>query len=536
VTTAPTTAGCAPVRPVRGGRGAAVAGGRQESWALGVTAVGMTTVLLVLLVPALRHWFVLPVAACGTLVAPDAVDWARRRLDTFDLQAVIGVVGLHFFFLTPLLHVTLDSWPRYLVPPADWRHALGQMALLNLLGLTLYRFVLARPAAGRRGGAARAPARTDPARLQLAGALCAASSVVAFCWLVRQLGGVGGYLGTVADSREELVGMGTALLAAGQFPLLAFAVVVVRWRVYLRAHPAVTMALVAALAVAQLVAGGLGGSRSHTVWPVMAGICMCHLAVARVRRRVLVAAFAVAVAFMYLYGLYKSAGSAVLDVLSGATTASELSAQTGRDLELLLLADLGRADIQALTLDRQREGAAAVGHGVTYVGDLAFLVPDRILPDPPADKVELGTDMLFGSGAYASGLRSTHIFGLAGEGILNFGSAGAVMAFVALGLFVRSAGGLYRRAAGGRAGPGGTGGGDGGDGDDGAVGGRLLAATLPTAAVLVLGSDLGNLAWFAANHVAVLAAVVFLARTRPLRPPGSTRPVRAPRPRPECLP
>src|SRR5437588_10852622 len=51
------------------------------------------------------HWFVLPVACCGALIGIDAVDWLRGRVHLLDPVGILGLYGLHFFFLAPLLHV-----------------------------------------------------------------------------------------------------------------------------------------------------------------------------------------------------------------------------------------------------------------------------------------------------------------------------------------------------------------------------------------------------------------------------------------------
>src|ERR1700741_1942146 len=54
------------------------------------------------------HWFLLPVLFCGVLIGCDAADWFRGRLNLFDPAGIIGLLGLHFFFLAPLLHVILE--------------------------------------------------------------------------------------------------------------------------------------------------------------------------------------------------------------------------------------------------------------------------------------------------------------------------------------------------------------------------------------------------------------------------------------------
>src|ERR1700754_448930 len=101
---------------------------RASSWLIGAVVVIVTTLLFLLFFPDLRHWFVAPVTLCGVLAAPDAVDWVRKRLDIFDPQGLLGLMGLHFFFLAPMLHIPFDYWARFVEPSTDWRHALGHMA------------------------------------------------------------------------------------------------------------------------------------------------------------------------------------------------------------------------------------------------------------------------------------------------------------------------------------------------------------------------------------------------------------------------
>jgi hypothetical protein len=200
---------------------------------------------------------------------------------------------------------------------------------------------------------------------------------------------------------------------------------------------------------------------------------------------------------MYLYGFYKSAGADAIDVFTGARSVDEVSSDTGRDIPLLLLGDLGRADIQALVLDRELARPDLAGDGLTYLGDMLFLVPQDVRPDLP-DKVTVGTDLLYGEGAHDFGIEASQIYGLAGEATLNFGPIGAVLSFIPLGLLVRVARSRHRAAL----------------LPDAPVDVRLLASWLPIVVILVLTADLDNVLWFAVNNIAVLTCVVLLSRRR----------------------
>src|SRR6476619_5415760 len=79
---------------------------------------GVQAVILLVLVssyPDLMHWFVLPVLAAGTLIGVDAVLWFTGRVQLFYPAGILGVLGVHFFFLAPLLHIIWNTEMPYIV-------------------------------------------------------------------------------------------------------------------------------------------------------------------------------------------------------------------------------------------------------------------------------------------------------------------------------------------------------------------------------------------------------------------------------------
>src|SRR5262249_26329541 len=111
------------------------------SWVLAALVCVVTVLGFLADSEELQHWLLVPVTLCGILVGKDAIDWLLGRMNLFDPAGIIGVLGVHFFFLAPLLHVAWDYWLEYVVPPPDWRDWIGEMAFLNLGGLLVYRFV-----------------------------------------------------------------------------------------------------------------------------------------------------------------------------------------------------------------------------------------------------------------------------------------------------------------------------------------------------------------------------------------------------------
>jgi hypothetical protein len=474
---------------------------RAASWAVGAAVVLVATALFVCLVPPLRHWMTVPVTACGVLVAPDVADWVRKRVDVFDPQAVVALVGLHFFYLAPILHVAVGYWPRFVPPAEDWRVALGRVAVVNVAGLLLYRMVLARLGPEPR----LTLAGVDRRRLLFTATVALLISLGVFVLFVAEFGGIVEYLRHMTMVDRDLTGLGVMVLVSSAFPTVAFLLALVTWRDAFRRRPALLVLALLVFLLVLLVAGGLRGSRSSIVWPMLIVIGMCHLLVAPIRRRVLAVALLASLAFMYVYGFYKSAGLDAFGIFTGRQTVEELSNRTGRDLPVLLLGDLGRADIQALVLERVNAGHSPLAYGATYLGDIASFLPGVDEP-PVATKVHAGTDMLYGPGSYGAGVRSSRIYGLAGEAMLNFGAVGAVVVFLPFAWLVRRARACHGRAR----------------GPDGSLGLRVLAPILPISLVVILTADFDNVVWFVADHAAVITAAVLLSRRNPAAERRST--------------
>jgi hypothetical protein len=473
---------------------------RAVSWFIAIGMIAISTVVLLLIYPQLRQWFIAPVAAGGVLIGVDAVDWFRGRLDTFDPQGLLGLMGLHFFFIAPIMQVILNHWVLYVDPPnADWRVALGRMAVLNAAGLLIYRLIVDFSVRRREP---RPVADLKPQAFSTVVGVGILLGMLGFAVEIYHLGGVSAYLNVSSQGQARTANAGTGwlLVIAESFPLLAFVAIIVAKRDRLRDHPVRLIILFSAFFVAQLLVGGLRGSRSNIIWPVLIGAGIVHLAVRHIPRRTMIATAMIGLAFMYVYGFYKSYGNQATAAIQGQIGVNSQEAST-RSLSSVLLEDLGRSDIQALVLDRQRYKTAPLEHGRTYVGDLSVLVPNFVIPSTYPDKVSAGTDMLYGQGSFADGTYSTHIYGLAGEAILNFGPIGAVLSFIPLGFVVRFARRRYRDAVTRKR-----------------LAASLLVPTLSVVVVLMLGSDLGNLAFFLAKQVLPLAAVVLIAQKITGRP------------------
>jgi hypothetical protein len=443
----------------------------------------------------LLHWFVVPVALCGVVVLEDVVKWLRGDVDVFDPIGVLGLFGTHFFFVAPLLHVQWDYWMGEVNSPADWRPWLGGMAALNFVGLLAYRAARAhfQPAAtdagrgksGMETSSAFAP-RTevmlrsesrlfpsrDPGAVRgrstrgwrlrprrfvwcLGGALLLAGALQFLVF--RSYGGLWSYVSAVEEEGHAFLGSSRIAMISESFPILAMIgyAVYVGWRRKTPSWPAL-MFVLTVFCVVKILFGGLHGSRSNIIFAVFWAAGIVHFGIRPIPKKLVIAGLAVLVGLAYLYGFYKSGGVEGLQrALHSTQSRSDAEAETGRTVETILLGDLGRSDVQAFVLNRttDEDSDYQFAFGRTYVGGVLAILPGPLWRNRPPTKVKEGTDALYGRGSYRERAlssvqekdkyvgKTSRVFGLAGEALLNFGPLGIPVAFAMLGVVV----GLTRR-------------------------------------------------------------------------------------------
>jgi hypothetical protein len=175
---------------------------------------------------------------------------------------------------------------------------------------------------------------------------------------------------------------------------------------------------------------------------------MVHLTVRKLTRTVAAVGIVFLVAFMYIYGFYKQEGLVGLErIYAGAEAMDASTKQSGRTLKGTILGDLSRSAIQALALSRVSSPKTQYqfGLGRTYLGALALFIPRSIWPDRPATKVQEGTEMIYGSGSYTKGgVGASNVYGLLGEGLLNFHPLLVPLLFCVPGIAIGLLSRLYR--------------------------------------------------------------------------------------------
>jgi hypothetical protein len=353
-----------------------------------------------------------------------------------DPLGLLGVVGYHFFFLAPLLHVCWNYWLPTTDTPVEWRDWLGGMGIANAAGIVCYRAIAARCLIRSRN--TRAVWKFSKRRFRNLALILLAITATAQAAVYASFGGVSGYIDTYRRHPESFQGTGWLFVVSESFPILAIMAFAVWARSRnLRWTTQRTASVLFFFFILLLIFGGLRGSRSNTVWALVWAAGIIHLWIRRISRGAVYVGLVCLIAFMYVYGFYKELNGKSESI----SQTIALGKKRGRTLPAALLGDLGRADIQAFILYRLVSGDNdyELKWGATYVGAIALLIPRVVWPERPPTAVKAGTEIQHYGGSYAPGqFESSKVYGLAGETMLNFGPLAIPVAFAGFGLFVWS--------------------------------------------------------------------------------------------------
>ena len=457
----------------------------SKSWILAISTTFVGGPVILALSPIDWWGFVVPVVMASPLIFVDLFRWGRGIYDTFDPAGLFAIIGTYHFIVAPLIHASTGYWARWL-PEVDWLSSLALLCWLNLLGLILYRLSFSA-SRFNSGYTSPRPALT-PSACRGAALGLAVATVVHFLSILH-LGGISGYIRAIETRQEgSLDGFGSVFAVSESAPFLASIVYVARRQGKdIRGQELLIFFL--ALSMLSLVFGGARGSRNTFLWPLVFAAVLVHRYLRTIPRQFVVIGIAFLVGFSYVYGFYKSTGTEILSAVQEAGNREQLEASTARTAESLLVDDLARIGIQAWLVGRYLDKDVDFDpvFGETYIGAATLPLAGRLIDAPARTKLEVGSEIRYGPRAAEVGLRSTRVYGAAGEALLNFGLLGIPMAYFLLGPSVQ-----FLRRAGSRGGP-------------------VLAPLATVSVIYLFLNDSDNLVFFLVKFGLFPAVVLWLA-------------------------
>jgi hypothetical protein len=413
-------------------------------------------VAFIMLNSVLLHWCLIPLYLSGIMMGAEAVRWVRGRVDTLDPKGLIGAYGFHFFFLAPLIFLCFDMQAGFVNEPRDWRIWIGYIGWINLLSLFMFEvfqsvgFSLWPMQAKTHW---KMKERLSIVFITLAILICFLAWVI---FLVR-MGGISGIIHArlaAADSSgtgvmEGVSGTGILRILMRSLTLLIVVMVTICRRKFKKKSLIVVGTIMVVFFSMQLIIGGLSGHRFIVVYPFIVLLGIVHYFWRYISPKLLILILVFLIIFSYAYGIYKYSGKSFMDLVHGKKTFSEVSKNSGNSLLSVLVKDLSRTDIQGWMIYKYFNfyNGYELRLGKTYLFSPFVLYPSWLPPKGnimQRVKVEAGTEYIFGKNFYAADKRyrkSSRVYGLAGEALLNFGIWSIPFVFCIYGLAV----GFYRR-------------------------------------------------------------------------------------------
>ncbi|MCR4158986.1 hypothetical protein NUK34_08990 [Kerstersia gyiorum] len=263
-------------------------------------------------------------------------------------------------------------------------------------------------------------------------------SFLAQVYVYISFGGVMGYLTTWSESRDEFVGLGKVFIVSEAFPSI-FAVLAVAtiFRKDLKNKGFWVLFLFLCFFIAKLFFGGFRGSRSNTVWGLFWFAGIVHLYIYKLKLRHFLFGFIFVFSFVSIYSLYKSFG---INAFSGEYSLSD----TGRyeDTNPLLrigMNDFSRVGVHSYILHEYLNRSDYQDKfGQTYAMSFAGMLPGLRSVLNFHNKNSAGAELFYGSyvDIGVSDFFNSRVYGLYGEGLLNFGPVLAVVLFLFAGFFI----------------------------------------------------------------------------------------------------
>lgn len=389
----------------------------------------------------LFHPFIIPVYLTGIIIGFDLIRWVRGEIEVFDPVGFIGVFGYHFFFLAPILQIYWEKNMAYVIQPDDWKTWVMGMGYINLFGVLIYR--ISRSYFDKKHNKlfeSKIKWEINTKKLLL---ISIPSLIIMFLlqtYIYISFGGISGYVSSYTSGEGSFSGMGFLFMISESFPILLLIVVIhlIKNKKYTKSILFIVLIFIVFF-ILKLYFGGLRGSRSNTLWGVIWAAGIIHFFIKKFTRKSILLGSVVLLLFVFIYGIYKGSREDFLEIVTSETSVMELSEESGRGIETLLLGDLSRTQTQSYILYKLVEHPKSydLSYGRSYLGDLAILIPKSVFPERPPTKVKEGTEIIKGKGSYNSeGYTSSRIYGLTGEFMLNFGYFFSPIIFMVLGYLI----------------------------------------------------------------------------------------------------
>lgn len=387
--------------------------------------------------PNVRHWFLIPNYIMGCLLIYMSItSFFESNYKFFAVKFIVFVFSFYFFTIVPLLTIKWNYFIPNVVQPNDWNVWIGLLSIMNLIGIILFILV-------QKLNVFNIKFKTWDINYKRFYSLAILTLIVSFCvqtYYYISLGGISSYINLYSDrgNNEAFNDAGLIFTLTEAFPIVLGILVIIHMKRKNYAPKWIWLTLfLIVIFIIRMYFGGLRGSRSNTIWAIFWIAGLIHFWIRPINLKVITLGSILLILFMNIYSIYKIHGEDFFEIFIQSEERIEVLNENSTGLETVLLHDFGRTDTQSYLLYKNFKGENFImASGETYLGTLTLLLPDGIDPFDFERKVRFGTDALYGNGSFENGITSSKVYGLYGEGILNFGMIFGLLSFAVWGLIV----------------------------------------------------------------------------------------------------
>lgn len=263
-------------------------------------------------------------------------------------------------------------------------------------------------------------------------------SFLAQILIFLKFGGISGYLNSWTEDKESFSGLGLWYMLAEPFPLifLIFLLVIIGKQRILRNKYKWIIFIFILFFLSKLIFGGFRGSRSNTIWGLFWFAGIVHIYLFKLKKIHYFLGGLFLVVFMSVYSVYKTYG---IDSFSGQYSIKDTNRYDGNPLVEIYLGDFSRTTINAFQIAQIQDiNAYDYKLGQTYFYTLTMVFPFFKDFYTGYNKNSAGYEIITSSkvNPVVDDYHNSRVFGLYGEGILNFGPVISILIFGLFGYIV----------------------------------------------------------------------------------------------------
>lgn len=416
---------------------------------------GLIFIIFLSLDTKLLHWSSFFALACGLLISPDLIEWVRnKKKQIFDPNFFVALVIFVAYFFSPLLFLLYQDKASVgrveLINPKYW---VGLTCILYLTGLIFYKI----------GYFIGIKFKIHPKyvwklsrnRFLLFALFIILLQFICQIIFVTAMGGFSGWINlkTYGGNIVPIKGLGPIMVVGRSLPIvlaILITYITTKFSNERKQNLIKTNIFFIVIMFIQILFTGLSGSRNSIIYSCLWFVFLIHYYWRPVSKKSISILFIFFLIFMYFYGFYKSLGLEAYNIYmekKGLNSVKKIAKD--RNIYSLIVGDFSRVDVNAaqIYILRKKPWEYRLRNGTTYLDGVIPLIPRMLwkTKSPDSGKVIAGTEMLYGPHSYeqrgkiwryGKGFRSTKIYGLLGEWLLNYGLFFHIIPFLIVGVVV----------------------------------------------------------------------------------------------------